>query len=511
MSDIGNHVFKTLSDCNPCQWSWDAEEGEWSDDATCGDANIDGPFNDSQGCNCDGDCDEPPYSGTEDGQIVNMPCGCADPSPPPAPPTLPPPSIPCLSVLGVVGLKPEMVGQLKNIIKGLTQDDVTNRDFPGNIKGLNKQQQAFLRKMKEDVFVFKKSEQAIYEDLMKRANDKVNNFVNTCNTGSTGSPPPSRRGTTTNPKPKPAPAPKPSPRKLPTGGGNGSTFAPRPKPPSIPRKPKLPKFGPVVKKIPGLISKWIPWWDWPIITGPITNPNTTDPNEDTIFGPPIWIPPSPQPAPIPGGPPIWIDNDRGYVIPPGFPVAFPGNFVLPDIESTDPNTGEVLRFPNTPDGWETYDRWRDHYTSNGETDYTQAQSFNYSYSTSDDIGLKVRIANAIDVQTLYGGAVPAWPMHIAAYQPRQTTFLWVKNFFFHTENKEISTAQKPLPRNFLAKSNNGNTILELDSTDNPAKFCTDIEDVTPDEYNKNIINNNLLELYGGNPPLTETTVLVPKE
>lgn len=417
-----------------------------------------------------------------------------------APPTLPPPLIPCLSVLGVVGLTPEMAQQLKTVVNNLTKNQFTNFGFPENIPGLNRQQQAFLRNMKNN--------SNNYDDFMKKATKKVN-FVNTCNT--TGSPPPSRRGTTTNPKTKPGPGLKPDTRKIPIGGGNGNTFAPKPKVPNPRWVPRFPKIGPIIKKIPGVISKTIPWYGWPIFLDPITNPNTTDPNEDTIFDPPIWIPPSPQPAPIPGGPPIWIDNDRGYYIPPGSSSAFPGNFILPDIESTDPNTGEVFRFPNTPDGWDTYERWKDHYSSNGETDYTQAQSFNYSYSTSDDIGLKVRIANAIDVQTLYGGAFPAWAMHIAAYQPRQTTFLWVKNFFFHTENKEISTAQKPPPRNFLAKSNNGNTTLELDSTDNPAKFCTDIEDVTPDEYNKNIINNNLLELYGGNPPLTETTVLVPKE
>lgn len=414
------------------------------------------------------------------------------PSPPPAPPeppTFDDPLLPCLAA----GVPIWII--LSEIPIDIPDDIFNNRDWLNDprLDGLSKSQKEALKQVfeaskkggKGGRFNPKATIDAMNEELRKAREHKRNlRCKPKAPKGGGGGGGPKTGGGT---KPKPRQPWVKWPRLRPKWPKWPKITIPRIPPVSLPRIP--------IPRIPG----WV--LGPPIFLDPITNPGTTDPNEDNIFypEPPIWHPPT-DPLPWPPNETYPVDNDTGFYGPAG-------SFELPPINTSDPNTGEPLIFEN----WTAYEEWQNHYISNGDISYgeeIQALAIYYLDDTDDEVGAKLRIGNTIFLYMTYNGYIPIWPMFLSDYYLRDTTSIWVANNFFFQDKQ---TAQAPQPNNFLAKSNNGNAILELDGSSNPAKFATDIAEVTPDGSNDSLINHGLLELCGGNPPLTEVTVLVPKE
>lgn len=451
---------------------------------------------DCDGSNCPSDCQACGVPGIIngkccDGQCVNQSsCPPSQPPQPPQPPTFDDPLLPCLAA----GIPIWII--LAEIPIDIPDDIFNNRDWLNDprLDGLSKSQKEALKTVfeaskkggKGGRFNPKATIDAMNEELRKareyKRNARCKPKAPTKGGGGGGGP---KTGGGTKPKPRQPwfkwPRFKP---KWPTWP---KITIPRLPPVSLPRIP--------IPRIPGWVI------GPPIFLDPITNPGTFDPNEDDIFypEPPIWHPPT-DPLPWPPNETYPIDNDTGFYGPAG-------SFELPPINTSDPNTGEPLIFEN----WEAYEEWQNHYISNGDISYgeeIQALAIYYLEDTDDEVGAKLRIGNTIFLYMTYNGYIPIWPMFLSDYYLRDTTSIWVANNFFFQDKQ---TAQAPQPNNFLAKSNNGNAILELDGSSNPAKFATDIAEVTPNGSNDSLINHGLLELYGGNPPLTEVTVLVPKE
>lgn len=274
------------------------------------------------------------------------------------------------------------------------------------------------------------------------------------------------------------PAPTtPPPKSIPPITWNPPSF-PKFKPPSIPSLPPRPPG-----LIPGIIGA-IPT----IILDPILDPGIIG-GGDLIPG--KWHPPF-QPPRHPHD--DWPIHDDGPVFEP------PGGFPLPPIVITDPKTGEPIFFDTADEYLEwSEDFWNN--TSNFEFQ-SQTQSISYLDGTNDQTGMKLRTGDMIYVYMSYNGEVPVWPMYLADFYPReQTTHILHK---YHVEFKQSNKA--PEPNNLLAKSNNGDAILDLGSNNTTAVDVNMLID-----NNTSLVNASLLEMYGGNPPVTDITVLVPKE
>jgi hypothetical protein len=413
--------------------------------------------------------------------------------PPPAPPTFEPPIVPCLAGGGLL-LTDEARRRVLELINWMkTWDDgpesvIENRGFPDNIPSdkLDQQTKTLLRNLKNKHGSNWRRIWDNLEELSKRPTINLPPLQTNCPPEKTPQPKetPNKPGTGKNNPPKNRPPPTKSPNK------------PIPQPRKQPWKlPSLPKFKPPTippihlppALLPGIITAV------PIIVLDHT------PRGDGDFYPGRFIPPLEPPRHPFDDWPVWDDG------PTWEP---PGGFPLPPIIITDPDTGMPIFFDDIDDfiNWEGY--ILNNYTPPDidPTDFFFQQDVYYLNSdiTNDEIGAKLRIGNVIRLFSLYGGYIPIWPMYLSDYYPRVTTAELIPKY--HIQNK--ATAQAPHPNNFLAKSNNGNAIIELDNADS-AKFATDINDLT--DTNQSLVNATLLELCGGNPPLTEITALVPKE
>lgn len=501
-------VFTTQSAANDHLYNNCLGLGTVSECDGCGDLGI-GPYGGSVASPwAQPTCDEVSPGSTAVGVNSGQNFCCAPPDQDggdstPQPPTFDDPFIPCLA--GAGGILPSQRQILKKILEYMSNYEaligsgpealIRNRDFPNNLPpDLLKDPNVvnWLQKMK-NADPNGNAWREILDNI--RRSSKLPTRPPICSGPKT--PIPKTEPPISKPNPSPRPPKNPTTPKTSPPVSKPLPPTTRKKPPiNWPKLPQVPKFKPPTFRpgpMPPILKPGIIGAIPIIILDPISNPIG-----DGEFYPGRWVPPLEDHG---GGRfddwPVW---DDGPIFEP------PGGFPLPPIVITDPETGEPIFFDDIDD----YSDWLDDYFGNttpeiDPPDYFFQQSIAYLDGTDDQRGAKIRTGNAIYLFMQYGGYIPVWPMYLSDYYPRiKTVFLAQK---YHIQNKD--TAQSPQPNNFLAKSNNGNAIIELDSSPNPAKFATDIADLT--DENTSLINGTLLELYGGNPPLTEVTALVPKE